>query len=241
MSGARAQLLETAERLFSGDADEAEMRQAGLHLLLLPEADGGFGGDWSDAAAVLRLAGFHMAEGAAAIVMQAAPEAEDALRNTAFAVAAQTAGALDRLLQMCIAHASERTQFGRPIGRFQAVQQMLALLAEQAAAVNCAVFGAAEALGAPGAAPDSALLPLAAAKLAANRAAAEGAAIAHQVHGAIGFTAELPLHRWTAALHRWRGEGGNDRFWSERLGRAAAAIGADAYWDWVVRSGQAHS
>ena len=46
----------------------------------------------------------------------------------------QIAGALARALEITVRYAGERVQFGRPIGKFQAVQQNLAVLAGQAAA-----------------------------------------------------------------------------------------------------------
>ena len=48
--------------------------------------------------------------------------------------ACQMAGALDYLAEQTVAYANERTQFGKPIGKFQAIQQQLAVLATQAAA-----------------------------------------------------------------------------------------------------------
>jgi acyl-CoA dehydrogenase len=143
----------------------------------------------------------------------------------AFARTAQIAGALDAALQLSIAHANERVQFGKPIGKFQAVQQSLAVFAEEAAAVNCAGQAAARSTdhGDGG-------FEIAAAKLRANMAAGTGAAIAHQVHGAIGFTLEHRLHRLTRRLHAWRSEFGSDRFWAERVGAAAAAAGPEGLW-----------
>src|SRR5690606_10439482 len=45
--------------------------------------------------------------------------------------AAQLAGAMRSALRLVVRHAGDREQFGRPIGRFQAVQQQLALMAER--------------------------------------------------------------------------------------------------------------
>ena len=42
--------------------------------------------------------------------------------------AQQIAGALERVTAMTTQYALDRTQFGRPIGKFQAVQQNLAIL-----------------------------------------------------------------------------------------------------------------
>ena len=72
---------------------------------------------------------------------------------------------------------------------------------------------------------------IAAAKLRANQAIGSATAIAHQVHGAIGFTREYALRGATQRLWSWRSEFGNDRYWSDRLGRAVIERGADAFWD----------
>ncbi|HET6969493.1 MAG TPA: acyl-CoA dehydrogenase family protein [Phenylobacterium sp.] len=147
---------------------------------------------------------------------------------------AQIAGALDAALELSIRHANERVQFGRPIAKFQALQQSLAVLAEEAAAVNCA--GQAAALAAD---RGDAALEIAAAKLRANQAVGVGVALAHQAHGAIGFTREHDLHRYTLRLSAWRSEFGNDRFWSERLGGWVAALGADGLWAELTRRSDA--
>lgn len=57
MSEMRPQLVATAVALFAAGADWPALAEAGLPLLLVPEAAGGFGGDWGDAAAVLAEAG----------------------------------------------------------------------------------------------------------------------------------------------------------------------------------------
>lgn len=141
----------------------------------------------------------------------------------------QMAGALDRVLQSCLDHAASRSQFGKTLGQFQAIQHQIAVLAEECAAVSCAAqaaFRAAD-LGDAG-------LEIAAGKLRANRAAGIATAIAHQVHGAIGFTHEHDLHHATRRLWSWRSEYGNDRYWALHLGRHVARIGADHLWPWLT-------
>jgi acyl-CoA dehydrogenase len=52
--------------------------------------------------------------------------------------AAQMAGALEAILDLAVAYANERVQFGRPIGKFQIIQQELARLASHVAAAGTA-------------------------------------------------------------------------------------------------------
>jgi acyl-CoA dehydrogenase len=137
----------------------------------------------------------------------------------------QMAGALERALGYALSYANERVQFGRPIGKFQAVQHMLALLAGQAAAASAIADAAVEASVQ---APDEFMV--AAAKARVGEAAGKGAEIAHQVHGAMGFTQEHPLHFATRRLWSWRDEFGADAYWQEQLGRQICAAGGAALW-----------
>ncbi|MBV8848745.1 MAG: acyl-CoA/acyl-ACP dehydrogenase [Methylobacteriaceae bacterium] len=156
-------------------------------------------------------------------------DAEDWRALGATARAAQIAGAMQKLLALSVQYAQERVQFGRPIGKFQAVQQNLAALAGQAAAAVAAADGAIEA-----AAGDLRSPLIAAAKIRCGEAAGIGAAIAHQVHGAIGFTQEHSLHYSTRRLWSWRDEFGNEAEWSQRLGIRAAKTGADQLWTMIT-------
>jgi alkylation response protein AidB-like acyl-CoA dehydrogenase len=146
----------------------------------------------------------------------------------------QMAGALERILDQSVQYALDREQFGRPIAKFQAVQQNLAALAGEVAAAGAAADGAAEAIAAHGVAGDIVLSQVAIAKLRVGDAAGAGAAIAHQVHGAMGFTYEHTLHHSTRRLWAWREEFGNETLWAERLGRMVAARGADELWPFVT-------
>lgn len=141
----------------------------------------------------------------------------------------QIAGALTRLTAMTAEYARDRVQFGRPIGKFQAVQQNLAILAGQAAAAVAAADLAAEAV-----ADGVRILPIAAGKARAGEAAGIGASIAHQVHGAIGFTFEHNLHFLTRRLWSWRDEFGKDSEWNRLLGLHMAGIGPDRLWSEIT-------
>lgn len=137
----------------------------------------------------------------------------------------QIAGALTRLTEMTTQYAQDRVQFGRPIGKFQAVQQNLAVVAGQTAAAVAAADLAAEAV-----ANGVKILPIAAGKSRAGEAAGIAAGIAHQVHGAIGFTFEHNLHFLTRRLWSWRDEFGKDSVWNALLGRHMARAGGDQVW-----------
>lgn len=151
--------------------------------------------------------------------------AEAAYRRGALARALLMAGALDRALELSIEHARTRVQFGRAIGRFQAIQQELARFAGEAAAAAAAALSAAGEVE-----RGDGELAVAAAKVRVGEAAAAGAAIAHQVHGAIGVTEEFVLHRSTLRLQSWRSEYGSEALWAERLGSRLLAAGADRLW-----------
>ncbi len=140
------------------------------------------------------------------------------------------AGAIEQVLAITTAYANERVQFGKPIGRQQAIQHALAQLAGEAAAARAAATMAAAAVTGSGVA----ILPIAAAKARIGEAAGKVAAIAHQVHGAIGFTREHRLHDLTTRLWAWRDEYGNERHWHIVLGQAALAAGAEGYWPFVT-------
>ena len=147
------------------------------------------------------------------------------LRQGAAVRAAQMAGALEGVLELTANYARERVQFGRPIAKFQAIQQQLAELAGEVAAALTAARAAVAVMDDP-----HAMFEIAAAKCRVNDAATRGAAIAHQVHGAIGFTQEYALHHLTRRLWGWREEFGNETYWSELLGRFVAVGEADALW-----------
>ena len=143
----------------------------------------------------------------------------------------QMAGALETILEQSVQWALDRSQFGRPIAKFQAVQHNLATLAGEVAAAGAAADLAAEAC----AGPELGAAEVAIAKVRAGEAAGTGAAIAHQVHGAMGFTYEHTLHHATRRLWSWREEFGNETVWATRLGRMVAAQGADRLWPFITQ------
>ena len=146
-------------------------------------------------------------------------DAEELFMRGALTRIALMAGALDRLYEIAVRHAGDRRQFGRPIGSFQAVQQHLVTIAQQAALLTVAADAAARRPGG---------FEIAAGKLLANRAALSAGRAAHQVLGARGTTREHPLGQLTCRLWAWRSEYGDEHRWSTRLGAAVARAGADS-------------
>ncbi|WP_349604804.1 acyl-CoA dehydrogenase family protein [Cupriavidus sp. DF5525] len=164
----------------------------------------------------------HWNSAAQAIRRLAAGEA-DVLALCNAVHAAGMAGAMARIQAMSIEYVNNRQQFGRAISQFQAMQQELSVLAEQA---NASTFGARLGCTADGFLPRPLLA--ATAKLRCSEAASRVAAIAHAVHGAIGITEELALGLFTRRLHEWRACAGTETACATSLGDAlfAQATGA---------------
>jgi acyl-CoA dehydrogenase len=146
------------------------------------------------------------------------PAACDLRERGALTRVALMAGALAAMARLTFAYASERRQFGRPIAAFQAVQQHLVAIAQQASLAGVSAEGAARVPGS---------FEIAAAKAVASRAALTATRAAHQVHGAMGMTQEYRLHHFSRRLWAWRNEYGDEQEWAAQLGRAVAALGAD--------------
>jgi acyl-CoA dehydrogenase len=141
------------------------------------------------------------------------------LHAGALLTAVLMAGAMQKVLESTLAYANDRAQFGKPIGRFQAVQQQLAVMAEQVFAARMAAE-----LGCANGGIDAHALRAAVAKARAGEAAEKVVAIAHAVHGAIGVTADFDLQLLTRRLQEWRGDFGSAAFWHPRIG--AELLGA---------------
>jgi acyl-CoA dehydrogenase len=170
----------------------------------------------------LRVAGDAVAAAAAGVDRAAL------YRRGALARAVLMAGAMERALDTAVTYAGERKQFGRPIAKFQAVQQQLAVMAGQVAAAGAAADVGVEALSLDDPARQEFLIAIA--KTRVGDAATLASEIAHQVHGAIGFTKEYSLQLSTRRLWSWRDEFGGDTEWAARVGAYVCAAGADALW-----------
>lgn len=152
-------------------------------------------------------------------------ESEEVCARLVLVYAAQIAGAAGRMLDMTVRHANERVQFGKPIGRQQAIQQQLAVMAEEVVATRLAVE-----LACSAGSPD--MLRAASAKSIASRFAASISATAHAVHGAIGISEEYDLQLYTRRMHAWRLACGAESRWDAEIGAAVLASGESAL-DWI--------
>jgi len=139
----------------------------------------------------------------------------------------QIAGSLQGALELSVRYAQERSQFGRSLSKFQAVQHMLAQLANEAVATAAAARMACARMDA-----GDGSLAIAIAKVRAGRAVDKGAMLAHQIHGAMGVTLEYPLARLSRNMWRWSEEFGDQRFWAVAVGKAAT--GMSGAWAAVV-------
>uniref|UniRef100_A0AAU3H3T1 Acyl-CoA/acyl-ACP dehydrogenase n=1 Tax=Streptomyces sp. NBC_01401 TaxID=2903854 RepID=A0AAU3H3T1_9ACTN len=111
----------------------------------------------------------------------------------ALVTAAQALGVGRALLERTVEYVTGRTQFGVPIGSFQAVKHRLADTLVALEFAEPLVHGAALALAAG---DEGAGRDIAAAKVTAGEAAYGAARTALQLHGAVGYTDELDLSLW---------------------------------------------
>jgi alkylation response protein AidB-like acyl-CoA dehydrogenase len=125
------------------------------------------------------------------------------------ALAAESTGIAQRTMEMAVAYAKDRQQFGRPIGSYQAVSHRCAQMLLETENARSAVYGAAWAADAE---PESLSSAASMAKAYASDAGWRVPDASIQVHGGIGFTWEHDLH-----------------FFLKR-GRANAAMFGDAKW-----------
>jgi alkylation response protein AidB-like acyl-CoA dehydrogenase len=140
----------------------------------------------------------------------AGPALERALALGSVALAGELVGVAQRSLDLAVAYAKERVQFGRPIGSFQAIKHKCADMLVKLEAARSAVYWAACVAAEPAAEG----LPLAAsaAKAAASDAAFFCAGSALQIFGGVGFTAEYEIQLYF------------------KRARASAALLGDAAW-----------
>jgi hypothetical protein len=129
--------------------------------------------------------------------------------------AAQLLGLGRGLLDRSAAYVTQRTQFGRPVGEFQAVKHHLANVLVALEFARPLVHAAAV----TGTARD-----VSAARIASADAAYLAARAALQVHGAVGFTAEHDLSWWLLKVRALRSAWGTQTWHRRRVLRAVTAV-----------------
>lgn len=146
-------------------------------------------------------------------------------------------GAMRGAVDLAVAYAGERQQFGRPLTAFQAVQHLLAdAAAEQAlaAAATRTALGLVEvhAAGPDGVTPDVARAVTIGCSVV-SRALGTVSRNTHQVLGAMGTTVEHSLQAVLRPALAWRAELGDVVALERSLGKAALAHHG-RLWDWLT-------
>lgn len=175
---------------------------------------------------------------------EAATLMADALNRGALGCAAQALGLAQRMIDLTVKYTSERQQFGKPIGSFQAVKHHMANVAvrleyakaptHRAAYVIAAAqsVDAQSSAGRASAGRASAGHAVSHAKLVACEAANLAAKNCHQAHGAMGYTWEVDLHifmkkAWALA-NTWGDAGFHKSRVADDIFAPGAALGAGA-------------
>ena len=243
-----SEFLEPFERMLAtiaGREVESELRwqaieDSGYLDALVPEGAGGAGLTLGDVEPLIRALGRHaitepvaqtmaarallveqdsVAPSGPLMLAKVLPETIDARILGAVLAASEMAGLAETMLKMSLSYANDRVQFGKPIGRLQAIQQQLAIMGEQVLMTRMASqIGCSQGLK-----PTREIAAVA--KQVVSAAAPQIAAIAHAVHGAIGITEEYDLQLYSRRIHALRLADGSESYWAGILG--AARLQAD--------------
>lgn len=147
----------------------------------------------------------------------------------------QTVAALETACDLAREYVVTRHQFGRPLAKFQSVQNLVVDAVAETTLARSAVDEALADAMETDLAGELSAFRVAVAKSVVGRAASVAVRNAHQALGAIGTTEEHSLHRFTNAALTWRAEFGAIRTWEEAIGAAAASGDVDAVWAFVVQ------
>ncbi len=144
------------------------------------------------------------------------PAMEKTLDLAAIALAAEQVGGAQRCLDVSVAYAKQRVQFGRPIGSFQAIQHKCADMMVAVEAARSGVYWAA-CVAAEGGEDLSVAASLA--KATASEAFFRCAAESLQIHGGVGFTWEVDVHLYLKRARGGESLLGDPAFHRERVAR----------------------
>jgi alkylation response protein AidB-like acyl-CoA dehydrogenase len=139
-----------------------------------------------------------------------------ALNVATAAVSAEMVGGMQRSLELTVAYAKTRKQFGKPIGIFQAVQHLCADMYLETESSRSAVYYAAWALEEN--VPDAAT-SVSVAKMYASDASRTVGNRGVQVHGGMGFTWENDIHLYYRRAKASETMLGDATFHRERIAR----------------------
>jgi acyl-CoA dehydrogenase len=160
-----------------------------------------------------------------------AEHAQDTTIMGALLTTAAMTGAMARTIDLIVEHVETRSQFGRPLKKFQAIQHQLAEAVSELTITEAALASALEAYDNG----ETDTLLWASAKAQAGVAATKVAATAHQLMGAIGFTEEHALHHFTKKLWHWRDSWGRQAACEIAIGQAACTA-LDGLWPYIADS-----
>jgi len=150
------------------------------------------------------------------------PASGDRLRDWwRTAIAIDAAGAMRGAIAVTVRYVSERVQFGRPIGTFQAIQHRLAQMTVQAEGAYWLALEAAYRDAEAGTAARAATWAATATPLVLRES--------QQMHGAMGFTREYPLHLWSMRLPALQRELGGRQAHARDAARLRSAPEARAW------------
>ncbi len=147
-------------------------------------------------------------------------------------IGARTVGAATRALDLALAFATERVQFGRPIVDFQAVEFMLADSAVELLAAKAALYRVAWEAARGGADRKRVHAQVAAVKLLCSETAGRVVDRAVQVHGGRGYMREQPVERLYRELRVDRIWEGTSEIQRTIVGNELRKRGHDAYTGW---------
>jgi acyl-CoA dehydrogenase len=124
-------------------------------------------------------------------------------------------GAMQRLVEITVAYASEREAFGRPIGKFQAIRHHVAEMATKAEASRALTYNALR-LFHEG---HDCIQEVSMAKLITQRAVLEIADLSLQIHGGYGYMREYGIERAVRDARLGPIGGGTDEIMKEIIGK----------------------
>jgi alkylation response protein AidB-like acyl-CoA dehydrogenase len=148
-------------------------------------------------------------------------------------IGARTMGAAARALELSLAFANERVQFGEPIVSFQAVEFMLADMASQIMAAKSMLYRVGWQAAHAETSPKELHALASAVKLVCSETAGRVADAAVQIHGGRGYMREQPVERLWRELRVDRIWEGTSEIQRIVIGNELRKRGPSVYTDWV--------